>query len=152
MFFVILFHKSFDNFFTIKIINNICPWHCIFNFFKYNNFRPVWSISFCKNVFAFWYSYMITNFEFESLSLISLPTLICILSLTSSDLILIVLWYVLFYLLTMSSNLSIYTFFVIKSHVFHVSVDVIFYSSNKSFNNNRFSFIMCWINFSINIF
>ena len=46
-----------------------------------------------------------------SLSLLSLIESIYVLSLTSTGFILIVLWYILLYSFTISSNLSIYTFF-----------------------------------------
>ena len=46
-----------------------------------------------------------------SLLLISLLEAIYVLDFTSTGFILIVLWYELLYLLTISSNLSIYTFF-----------------------------------------
>ena len=56
------FIKCSNNFFTIKIINNICPWNCIFNFTNNKNFfRPVWCVSFSKNIFVFWNSYIIAN-------------------------------------------------------------------------------------------
>ena len=60
------FIKTSNNFFTIKIINYICPWNCIFNFFNYKNFfRPIWCVSFSKNIFVLRNSYMITNFKFR---------------------------------------------------------------------------------------
>ena len=106
------FIKHSNNFFTIKIINNICLWHSIFNFFTYKNFFwPIRSIDFCKNVFVFWYSYLISNFKFRIIAItffIRVNTRI-IFSLTGF--ILIVLWYVLLYLLTILSNPSIYTVF-----------------------------------------
>ena len=38
----------------------------VFYFFNYKNFfKAIWSISSKKNVFVFWYSYMITNFKFK---------------------------------------------------------------------------------------
>ena len=60
------FIKTFSNFFTIQIINNISQKNCIFNFTNNKNFFwPNWSISFSKNVFMFWNSNMITNFKFR---------------------------------------------------------------------------------------
>ena len=48
------FIKCSNNFFTIEIINNICPWNYIFNFFNYKNlFRTICYISFSKNIFVF---------------------------------------------------------------------------------------------------
>ena len=38
----------------------------VFYFFNYKNFfKAIWSISSQKNVFVFWYFYMITNFKFK---------------------------------------------------------------------------------------
>ena len=62
----VFFIKCSNNFFTIEIINNICPWNCIFNFTNNKNFfRPIWCISFSKNIFVFRNSYVITNFKFR---------------------------------------------------------------------------------------
>ena len=62
--------KRSNKFFTIKIINNISPWNCIFNFFNYKSlFWPISGISFSKNVFVFWNFYMITNLKFRTLFL-----------------------------------------------------------------------------------
>ena len=48
------FVKLSDNFFTVKMTNNICPRHSIFNFFNYKNFfRPIWNVSLCKKFFYF---------------------------------------------------------------------------------------------------
>ena len=52
--------KCSNNFLTIEIINNICPRNCIFNFFNYKNFfRPIWCVSFSKNIFVFGNSYIL---------------------------------------------------------------------------------------------
>ena len=92
------FRKCSRNFFTIKMINDICPWNCIFNFFNHKNvFRQIWSIACSKNVFVFRYSHMITNFKFRILLLTSLPKLIYVLSSTSIGFILVVLCFVLLY-------------------------------------------------------
>ena len=117
-----IFIKHSNNIFTIEIIDNLCSWNNIYNFFDYkNSFRPIWSISFSKSVFLFWYSYMITNLKFRIIIIFLLPKLIYILSLTfiSKRLHFNSLWYVLLYLLTISSryHLSIYTFFISKSCV-----------------------------------
>ena len=54
--------KCSCNFFTIKIINNISPWNCIFNFINDKTFfRPIWCASFCKDIFVLRNSYMIPN-------------------------------------------------------------------------------------------
>ena len=54
------------------------------------------------------------------------------------------LWYALPYLLTIWSNSSLYNFFWYWSHML---IDFVLRSSNKSFSNNRFFIIMCWIYF-----
>ena len=54
---------------------------------------------------------LLTILNFGSSSLISLLESIYVLDFTSTDFILIILSYVLLCLLTISSNLSIYTFF-----------------------------------------
>ena len=111
-----IFIKSSNNLFSIKIINNICPRRSIFNFFNHKNFfRPIWSITFCKNIFMLWYSPIL---NWGSLSLISLLEPIYVFFFTSTSFILILLWYLLLYLLTASSNLSIYTFLTLKSCVY----------------------------------
>ena len=57
--FLIFTAKYFNNFLTIKIVNDIHPRHVVFNIFIPKHFfRPIWSITFsCKNVFIFllWY-------------------------------------------------------------------------------------------------
>ena len=90
--------------------------HSIFNFFNHKNFfRTIWSVTFYKNIFIFWCSNNITNFKFRLLLLlllsISLLQLIYAFDFTSTGFILFALWYVLLYLLIISYNLSIYTFF-----------------------------------------
>ena len=60
-----VFVKCSNNIFFIKIINNIRPRHSIFNFFNHKNFfRPIWSVTFCKNIFIFWFSNIINSFKF----------------------------------------------------------------------------------------
>ena len=53
-FFVILSRKMFQQFLYLYVTNNICP-------------RPIWNITFCKNVFVFWYFNNMTNFKFRIL-------------------------------------------------------------------------------------
>ena len=56
------------SFFTVKITNSICPRYSIFNFFNHKNFFwIIWNMAFCKNIFVFWYFYMVTNFRFRIL-------------------------------------------------------------------------------------
>ena len=79
--------KCSNNFSTTEVINNVCPWNCIFNFFNYKNFfRAVSCVSFNKNIFVLRDSYMITNFKFTAF-------IIIVLSLTSTGFPLIVLYY-----------------------------------------------------------
>ena len=53
------FIKRSNNFFSIKVFPDISPRNNVFNFFNNKNFfRPIASVSFTKNVFTFWYSYM----------------------------------------------------------------------------------------------
>ena len=84
-----------------------------FNFFNVKNlFRLIWNVTFCKNVFLCFFILTISPIlNLGSLSLISLIQRIYVFDFTSTGLILIVLWYVLLYLLTISSNLSIYELF-----------------------------------------
>ena len=84
-----------------------------------NFFRPVWwCASFSKNIFVFRNSYMISNFEFRIFIINFFLKLIYVLSLTSTGFILVVLWNVLLYSPTISSNFSIYTLFRHWSHAF----------------------------------
>ena len=60
-----LFVKCYNNCFAFKITNNICPSHGTFNFLIHKTFfTPIWNKAFCRNIFIFWYSYMITNLIF----------------------------------------------------------------------------------------
>ena len=104
----------YDNFsiwhIAFEIMNNTCPGNIIFNFCDYKNFfRPIWSISFSKKVSVFWYYNMITNLKFRIFIILLESIYVSFLKLTGF--ILIVLWYFLLYSFTISSNLSIYTFF-----------------------------------------
>ena len=63
--------KCFNNYFSIKVFYYICWWNSLFNFFNHKNFaRPSWGIVFYKNVFIFWYSYVITNLKFRNFFII----------------------------------------------------------------------------------
>ena len=71
-FIAFLFHKTFNNFFSFKIIKR-CPQHILFNFFNHKNFfRLIWNIAFCKNHFIFWCSYVITSIKFRTFLIIFL--------------------------------------------------------------------------------
>ena len=95
--FLILLLKRFNNFFAYKITNNLCLMHNAFSFFNHRTFfKAISNIAFCKNVFIFWYSNNITNFKFTILgnNFFTLIISIYVLYLTSTCLILIVIWYV----------------------------------------------------------
>ena len=69
----LFFVKDSNNFYTIKILYEICPRHCIFNFFNSKSlFRPIWNVTFRKNVFIFLYSLIITKFKFRIFIIISI--------------------------------------------------------------------------------
>ena len=111
--------KGSSNFFTIKITNGICPWSIFFSIFviiKISSDR-FGAYTLTKMFFYFdtliWSSALNLGF----LYLLFLPELIYVLFLTSAGFILIVIWYVLLHVITISSNLSIYTYFDIKSCV-----------------------------------
>ena len=121
-FFQLFFIKCSNNFFILEIINNICLWHCIFNFFNYKNFfRPIWSISFSQNVLYFDILAWSPTWNLWSLSLTSLLKSIYIyiyiyiiyninrLHFNCS----MIWWYGFLYSFTISSNLSIHAFFKI---------------------------------------
>ena len=56
--------KCFNKFFNLEATNKICTWYSSFYFFNYRAlFRPIWSATFCKNIFIFWFFCMITNFK-----------------------------------------------------------------------------------------
>ena len=74
LFFAFLFYKTFQSFFSIKVLCYICLRYSIFNFFCHKNFfRPIWSVTFRKNIFIFWYSHMVTNFKFRIFIILSTP-------------------------------------------------------------------------------
>ena len=57
------FIKCSNNFLTIEITNNICPWYSIFYFFHYENVRrKIWCIAY---IFYFSFYHLIRNFEFN---------------------------------------------------------------------------------------
>ena len=134
-----VFIKRFNNFFSNNSFWHICSWNSIFKFF--NNkifFRSICRVTFCKNIFLFWYSYMVTNLKFR---IFLRSKSIYVFEYISTSFILIILCYMLLYLLTVSFNLSIYTFLDIED----IFVDFVLYFSNKYFSKNRFFLIMCWI-------
>ena len=104
------FRKVFTNFYTMSFLSissllRSRPWNYIFNFFNYKSFFwPIRSISFSKNIFALRNSNMITNLKFRItfiwFFIVFNKKILC------NGLILIVLWIVLLYLFTISSNTS----------------------------------------------
>ena len=108
-----MFIKALSNFFTVWVFYYICQWYCLFDFF--NNKNVCWPILLLKNVSkTFLYFAILTEsitLNLGSLSLFSTSKSVYVFDVTSIWFILIVLWYVLLYLLTISFNLSIYTFF-----------------------------------------
>ena len=78
---------------------------------------PIWSITFCRNVFIFSYSNMITNFKFKIFINIFYSNVnVDVLVLRSVGFIMIVL-HVLSYSLTISSHLSIKHVLKLKSYI-----------------------------------
>ena len=120
LFFVIHFRKTFNNFFSLKITNNVCPRHNIFRFFNHKFFFwQIWSVTCSKNIFIFWYSKIVTNFKFRSF-IINFFTIVNMFDFTLKGLILIVLWSVLLHLLTILFTLSILKskFTILKSCIY----------------------------------
>ena len=110
------FVKRSNNFFTLKISNNICPRNSILKLANHRNFfRPIWNLTFCKKIFlCFNILTWSPSLNLGYFSLFSLSKSMYVLDLTSGGFISIVLWYLLFYLLTISANLLIYTFFNVE--------------------------------------
>ena len=90
-FFLFFLMKSSNNIFTVKMTNKWCPRHSAFNSRNHKIFfRPIWSVSFCKDVFILWYSYMITNFKVKIFLVIFFSKLIYVLDFPSTGVILII--------------------------------------------------------------
>ena len=100
----------------------------------------IWNVIFCEKYLYFDVLTWLPTLNLGSFSLFYLPEPIWVLSYILTGFILIVLW---LHLLTIPSNLSIYTFFDID--VMNIYVNFVLKGSNKSSSNNRFSFAMCWI-------
>ena len=113
-----LLQKHCNNFFVFKMTNNICPLHSVLNFFHQKDFfRSIWNLVFCKFVFIFGYSNNITNFKL-SIFIISFFARVNICasfyikgSYFNGSMIGIVVF-------INSSNLSIYTFLILKSYIY----------------------------------
>ena len=102
---------------SVKIIDEICPQHSVFNIFKIKNFLgPTWSVTFCKNNFKFWCSCVVSNIIFRIfISILFAKLNKCLWFYNtrlhfSSSMICIVVFFSQF----MSANSSIYTFFDIE--------------------------------------
>ena len=95
----------------------------------------MWSVIFSKNFFVFWYSYMIFFSYFTrnlSLGSLSLPFLLCY--------GMYCCLYSLFHLIYQYIHFWYWR---------HLLVHFIFHIPNKSFSNNKFFFIMFWIQFYV---
>ena len=120
LFLQFLLRKHSKNFFIVRITNKVYLQNNVFNFFNYKNFvRPLWSVTFCKNVFyvliflhgcqfqiQILYQYFLNQRQYTYL----------IFNLAGS--ILIVIQNILLYSLTILSKLLIYTIFWYWSHIF----------------------------------
>ena len=91
-----------------------CLRHSIFNIFHHENFfTSIWNVNFCTQKIIYWYFNNIINFTVRIFVINFFTRInICAWFYINKLIILIELWCVLFYLLTISSNLSRYTFFV----------------------------------------
>ena len=111
--------KHFDIWFCCiirQVISNInisAKWFIRFNY--KNFFTPIWCVSFSKNIFVLGNYFTITNFKSSLTSLLECNSIESI-YVWSTGFILIILWYVLLYSFTISSNF--YTYFWYWSHVF----------------------------------
>ena len=98
------------------------------------------SLSIIKTYMISTRSNMISNFKFRNSIIIFYTSNNICYWLYMSRLYSIVLWYVLLYSSTILTILSIAYFLILKSYI-----------CNKTFSSNRFSFIMCWMDFYITI-
>ena len=98
-----LFFIFFGNSFSWYVPTTYSPlrWLIIYvhgttslNFSIKKIFRPTWSVTFCKNIFIFWYSNNITNFKFRIFIIIFFINIesIYTFDFASAGFILIVLW------------------------------------------------------------
>ena len=91
-FFSFLFINRSNNFFSIKIISEICPWLNILNICNHKNFfRPIWRVNLFKKRLYFNFITMSLTFILGPLSLISLLESVCVLDFTLTGFILIAL-------------------------------------------------------------
>ena len=92
-----------------------------------------------------WYSNMVTNFKFRIFLTIFFIKVNIIAWININRLHFNCAVIFSLDLFTISSNLSIYTVF--DTDVIYIWILIFIVVINQSFNNNRFSFVMCWINF-----
>ena len=92
---------------------------------------------------------MIINFKFRIFINSLYAKSIYVLDFSSAGLIEIALWYVLLYLSTILSILSIRYIFWNWSNIF---LDFMVQGSNKAFSNNRLFFIICSIHFYVIVY
>ena len=93
--FQFFFVKYSNNFFTVKIINNMCPQHNIFNFFNLKTSSDQFGVQTISKIFLYFDILTISpisNLGF--LLLISLLDSIYVLGFTPTGVILTVLWYI----------------------------------------------------------
>ena len=142
MYLPFFFVKRSKKVFPFTITIRKCSRRGAFNFFNHKSFfRPIWNIAFCKYVFIFWYSNSITNFKFRIFIANVFIRVLYVLEFISTDITLIVLWCELLYVLAILSNL-------LKSYTYKVFSQ----DSDKYIGNNRFSFIMYWMDYYILFF
>ena len=108
------FKNSSNNFCTSKITNNLSTAQ-YFQISWQKNFWSIWNITFFKNVFVLDILTWSPTWNLASSSFFFLYWM-KFLNFTSTGFILIVLWYILLCLLTISSNLSTHSFWYC-SHV-----------------------------------
>ena len=116
----------------------------IINFFSNKNFYwPIRSAVFCNDFLTFWYDFLTRSptLNLGSLLLFSAPT-----------------WFTInrFDFETYYWIYSLHRLNCQDTHFFlffgHMLIYFVLQSSNKSFSNNRFSFVVCWLNFYIIVF
>ena len=114
----------------------------IFNFFNQKIFfRPIWHVNFCKTFFICWYCYMVTIFKFMIFFIISFilkTTYFLGFKLTALFWLCYDMYCCIFNYIMKSIDIHIFWYW---SNIF---IDFVSESSNKSFSNNRFSFIIYW--------
>ena len=117
IFFLLFFIPRSKNFLSIKVFYYIYPGP-IFNFFNHKTSSDKFEEqTFAKTFLDFDILTWLPTLKLGSSPLFSLPKPIYVLDILSASYILIVLWYILLYLLTISPDFWICTFFWYWSHV-----------------------------------